>query len=83
MLIVLQAVILYAIAYVLWKLLLRQFFVKSALDNIPGPPSQSFLFGDFFGIVSLSHRLLHLQVFSHSFSTPREGNFTKISNRNV
>ncbi|KAF8807052.1 cytochrome P450 [Phlegmacium glaucopus] len=40
--ILLQVVIVYA----LWKLL-RKFFVKSALDNLPGPPSQSFLFGVF------------------------------------
>ena len=44
---ILQAVIFYAIFYALWKLQ-RQFFIKSALDNIPGPPSQSFLFGEFF-----------------------------------
>ena len=44
--ILLQVVIVSAILHVLLKLLQR-FFVKSALDNIPGPPSQSFLFGDF------------------------------------
>lgn len=43
----LQSVIVYVILYALWKLQ-RQFFTKSALDNIPGPPSQSFLFGKFF-----------------------------------
>jgi hypothetical protein len=42
------AVIVYAILYALWKLQ-RQFCItKLALDNIPGPPSQSLLFGEFF-----------------------------------
>ncbi|KAI0365140.1 cytochrome P450 [Pilatotrama ljubarskyi] len=31
-------------AFVLWKYF-RQLFVKSPLDNIPGPPSESFLYG--------------------------------------
>ncbi|KAF8809815.1 cytochrome P450 [Phlegmacium glaucopus] len=44
--ILLQAVIVYGISYALWRLL-RQLFVNSALDNLPGPPSQSFLFGVF------------------------------------
>ena len=44
--ILLQVVIVSAILHALLKLLQR-FFIKSALDNIPGPPSQSFLFGDF------------------------------------
>lgn len=39
-----QAVIVYVVSYALWNLVPR-FFIKSALDNIPGPPSQSFLFG--------------------------------------
>ncbi|KAF8805218.1 cytochrome P450 [Phlegmacium glaucopus] len=43
--ILLQVVIAYAIFYALWKVL-REFFFKSALDNLPGPPSKSFLFGD-------------------------------------
>lgn len=46
----LQTVIVFAILYALWKLQ-RHFFIKLALDNIPGPPSQSFLFGEFFELV--------------------------------
>ncbi|KAF8805234.1 cytochrome P450 [Phlegmacium glaucopus] len=44
--ILLQAIIVCATSYALWKVL-RQFFFKSALDNLPGPPSQSLLFGVF------------------------------------
>ena len=42
-----DVVILYAFLCVLWKLQ-RQFLTKLALDNIPGPPSNSFLFGEIF-----------------------------------
>ena len=34
-----------ALSYALWKLL-QLLSTKSALDNLPGPPSRSFLFGD-------------------------------------
>ena len=44
---ILQGVIVYAILYALWKLW-RQFLIKLPLDNIPGPPSHSFLFGEIF-----------------------------------
>ena len=39
-----QAAAICAISWVLWKYF-RQFFVKSPLDNIPGPPSGSWLYG--------------------------------------
>jgi hypothetical protein len=55
--ILLQVVIVSAISHALWKLLQR-FFFKSALDNIPGPPSQSFLFGDFLESLILQSALL-------------------------
>ena len=40
-----QAALICGTSWVLWKLL-RAFFVKSALDNLPGPPSPSFLYGE-------------------------------------
>ena len=40
----LQAFVICAVSWVLWKYF-RQVVVKSPLDNIPGPPSQSFLYG--------------------------------------
>ena len=44
------SLIVFVILYALWKLQ-QQFSIKLALDNIPGPPSQSFLFGEFFGLL--------------------------------
>ena len=42
----LQVVLVCMAAYLLWKVL-RPFFVKTALDNLPGPPtSPSILFGE-------------------------------------
>ena len=70
--ILLQVVTVSAILHALWKLL-RRFFIKSALDNIPGPPSRSFLFGDFLKSLILESALLFFtsspgvfpQVFNH------------------
>ena len=42
----LQALIVTATLHALWKLFLQRFLIKSALDNIAGPPPQSFLFGE-------------------------------------
>ena len=50
--ILIQVSIVSAILYALWKLQ-RQFFDKLALDDIPGPPSQSFLFGEFYRALNL------------------------------
>ncbi|KAI0782963.1 cytochrome P450 [Abortiporus biennis] len=44
-LIVVQAIILYVFTWVLWKVS-RRYLLKSPLDNIPGPPSSSFVFGN-------------------------------------
>ena len=41
---VLQVTIVSAVSWVLWKYF-RQFFLSSPLDNIPGPPSRSWLYG--------------------------------------
>ena len=65
---ILQTVIVCAISYALWKLR-RRFFIKLALDNIPGPPSQSFLFGEFFWIPDLWNRHLVVYSISRCFST--------------
>ncbi|KAF8807043.1 cytochrome P450 [Phlegmacium glaucopus] len=56
-----QAVIFCAISYVTWKVL-RQFLVKSALDNLPGPPSQSFLFGVFPQFFSIKGWEFHKEI---------------------
>ena len=40
-----QVIIVSAFSYAFWKLI-RRYLITSALDNLPGPPSQSFLFGD-------------------------------------
>ena len=68
-----QLVIASAILYPLWKLLQR-FFIKSELDNIPGPPSRSFLFGDFLESESL--------IFESAFLlfTPSPGVFPQVFN---
>ena len=39
-----QGVIICSATWVLWKFF-RQWVVKSPLDNIPGPPPKSFLYG--------------------------------------
>ena len=65
--ILLQVVIVFAILHVLWKLLQR-FYFKSALDNIPGPPSRSFLFGDFLEFLILESGLIVYSI-SRCFST--------------
>ncbi|KAF8071756.1 cytochrome P450 [Lyophyllum atratum] len=41
-----QCIVVYLASWTLWRLL-RSFFVKSDLDNIPGPPSASFWKGNF------------------------------------
>ena len=41
---VLQAIVVSALSWVLWKYF-RQFFVSSPLDNIPGPPAGSWVYG--------------------------------------
>ena len=41
---ILQAFVLYAFSYAFYKLM-RTLLTRSALDNLPGPSSQSFLFG--------------------------------------
>ncbi|KAI0328038.1 cytochrome P450 [Cubamyces sp. BRFM 1775] len=41
----LQGTIVYGIAWCLWRCF-RQVFVKSPLDNIPGPPSEGFIYGN-------------------------------------
>ncbi|KAI0657085.1 cytochrome P450 [Cubamyces menziesii] len=40
-----QGAIVFVIVWCLWKYF-RQVFVKSPLDNIPGPPSEGFLYGN-------------------------------------
>ena len=80
-----QVVIFSAILNALWKLLQR-FIIKSTLDNIPGPPSRSLLFGNFFNPSSWVRLLIvlsNLQVFFQRFSAPKDGNFTNILLRNV
>ncbi|KAM5543445.1 hypothetical protein V8D89_002696 [Ganoderma adspersum] len=42
---VLQAVVVSAVSWVLWKYF-RQFFVSSSLDNIPGPAAGSWVYGN-------------------------------------
>ncbi len=39
-----QVFVLGGAAWLLWKLL-RPYVMRSTLDNLPGPPSQSFLYG--------------------------------------
>lgn len=45
--ILLRVIIVYAFSYAFW-MLIRRYLINSTLDNLPGPPSQSFLFGDCF-----------------------------------
>jgi len=40
LLLLVKTILLYAISWFLWKIF-KQFIAKSALDNIPGPPSKS------------------------------------------
>lgn len=40
-----QAALICGFSWLLWKYF-RQVFIKSPLDNIPGPPRESFLFGE-------------------------------------
>ena len=41
----LEGVLICSVTWFLWKYF-RQVFVKSPLDNIPGPPAKSFLYGE-------------------------------------
>ena len=79
----LQAVLVYAIPYFLWKFL-GQLFINSPLDNLPGPPSQSFLFGDFFESSIPRNRLLIIYPISTArrFSTILQYQRMGISQRN-
>ena len=43
----LQGTVICSVSWLLWKYF-RQLVVKSPLDNIPGPPSHSFLYGEHF-----------------------------------
>ncbi|KIK05286.1 hypothetical protein K443DRAFT_641813 [Laccaria amethystina LaAM-08-1] len=43
---ILQAIYLYGLSFAFWRVV-RQYFVKTSLDNIPGPPSPSFFQGNF------------------------------------
>ena len=43
---VLRAIVVSAVSWVLWKYF-RQVFVSSPLDNIPGPPARSWIYGAF------------------------------------
>ena len=63
----LQILAVSAILYALLKLLQR-FFIQSELDNIPGPPSRSFLFGDFLESFILYPPLLIVYTISRCFS---------------
>lgn len=69
--ILLPVIIVYAISYAFWKLLPR-FFVKSELDNLPGPPSQSFLFGKILWILGPRNQCLYsvFRCFSTIFQHP-------------
>ena len=49
---ILQAVMICAGTWFLWRLF-RRFFVKTTLDNVPGPTSTSFLYGEY--PISLPH----------------------------
>ena len=55
--------------------------------NIPGLPSQSLLFGDWFWILNPCNYLLIVypvsRCFFHKFSTSKDGNFIKKLHRNV
>lgn len=52
-----QAFVLGGAAWLLWKLL-RPYVVRSALDNLPGPPSHSFLYGEW----TASRRILRREA---------------------
>lgn len=43
---ILQAIFLYGLSFAFWRVV-RQYIVKTSLDNIPGPPSPSFFQGNF------------------------------------
>ena len=78
--ILLQVAIVCAISYALWQQL-RQSSFKLALNNLPGPPSQSFFFGDVLLILSFkppSYRLL----ISRCLSTISQPKWMGISQRN-
>ena len=47
-----------AILYVLWSLLLRRIIFPSPLDNLPGPPSTSYLKGVCAERIKLSSELI-------------------------
>ena len=52
-----QVIIVYAFSFAFCKLV-RRYLINSALDNLPGPPPQSFLFGDCFNSLILETAFL-------------------------
>ena len=71
--ILLQACVVYAFSYAFFKLI-RKLFVRSALDNLPGPSSQSFSFGNCSSVWNgPSYRLSISRCFSTTFQSKRMG----------
>ncbi|KAI0710035.1 cytochrome P450 [Earliella scabrosa] len=58
---ILQAVLICAGTWFLWKLF-RRFFVKTTLDNVPGPTSTSFLYGNYKQILSMNSWGFHREL---------------------
>lgn len=56
---VLQAIFACTLSWFLWKYF-RQFFLSSPLDNIPGPPSKSWLYGESPGSLRARTRIQYL-----------------------
>ncbi|GLB42388.1 putative cytochrome P450 family protein [Lyophyllum shimeji] len=66
-----RGILLYAISWVSWRLL-RRFFVKTDLDNLPGPEPASLLQGNF-------GELFHFQSWgSHKYLADHFGRFIRI-----
>lgn len=54
---ILEGLVISSVCWFLWKYF-RQAFVKSSLDNIPGPPAGSFLYGTLNLPISFDYRIL-------------------------
>ena len=71
-----QTVLVSLAVYLSWRLL-RPFVVKTSLDNLPGPPSPSFVEGPWFLSIYLLQDgfidALHVQELSLSYLDPSRG----------
>ena len=77
-----QAILVYGVSFAFWRVV-RQYVVKTSLDNIPAPPSPSFFKGTIFLLAKRSTPEHLSQETIDSFLRLTAGSFTRTLQRNV